>query len=68
MKRNGIRRIPGGVIAAKGFRCAGVRCGIKTRAGVPDLGLILTDRPAVAAAVFTTNRVQAAPVLFDRNS
>ncbi|MGO8704458.1 MAG: bifunctional glutamate N-acetyltransferase/amino-acid acetyltransferase ArgJ [Candidatus Brocadiia bacterium] len=66
MKRNSIRRIPGGVIAAKGFRCAGVRCGIKTRPGVPDLGLILTDRPAVAAAVFTTNRVQAAPVLFDR--
>jgi len=66
MKRNGIRRIQGGVIAAKGFRCAGVRCGIKTSAGVPDLGLILSDRPAVAAAVFTTNRVQAAAVLFDR--
>ena len=66
MKRNGIRRIRGGVIAAKGFRCAGVRCGIKTRAGAPDLGLILSERPAVAAAVFTTNRVQAAPVLFDR--
>jgi glutamate N-acetyltransferase/amino-acid N-acetyltransferase len=66
MKRNGIQRIPGGVIAAKGFRCAGVRCGIKTRAGAPDLGLILSERPAVAAAVFTTNRVQAAPVLFDR--
>jgi glutamate N-acetyltransferase/amino-acid N-acetyltransferase len=66
MKRNGVQRIPGGVIAAKGFRCAGVRCGIKTRAGAPDLGLILSDRPAAAAAVFTTNRVQAAPVLFDR--
>jgi glutamate N-acetyltransferase/amino-acid N-acetyltransferase len=66
MKRNGIQRIRGGVIAAKGFRCAGVRCGIKTRAGMPDLGLILADKPAIAAAVFTTNRVQAAPVLFDR--
>ncbi len=66
MKRSGIRRIPGGVVAAKGFRCAGVRCGIKTRAGAPDLGLILSERPAAAAAVFTTNRVQAAPVLFDR--
>jgi glutamate N-acetyltransferase/amino-acid N-acetyltransferase len=66
MKRNGIKRIRGGVVAAKGFRCAGVRCGIKTRAGAPDLGLILSERPAVAAAVFTTNRVQAAPVLFDR--
>ena len=66
MKRSGIKRIPGGVIAAKGFLCAGVRCGIKTRVDVPDLGLILSERPAVAAAVFTTNRVQAAPVLFDR--
>jgi glutamate N-acetyltransferase/amino-acid N-acetyltransferase len=66
MKHNGIKRIRGGVIAAKGFRCAGVRCGIKTRAGTPDLGLILSEQPAVAAAVFTTNRVQAAPVLFDR--
>ena len=66
MKRNGMKRIQGGVIAAKGFQCAGVRCGIKTREGVPDLGLILSERPAIAAAVFTTNRVQAAPVLFDR--
>jgi glutamate N-acetyltransferase/amino-acid N-acetyltransferase len=66
MKRRGIKVIPGGVVAAKGFRCAGVRCGIKTRAGAPDLGLILTDKPAITAAVFTTNRVQAAPVLFDR--
>ena len=66
MKLNDIKRIPGGVIAAKGFRCAGVRCGIKTRSDAPDLGLILSDAPAVAAAVFTTNRVQAAPVLFDR--
>jgi glutamate N-acetyltransferase/amino-acid N-acetyltransferase len=66
MKRSGIKRIRGGVIAAKGFRCAGVRCGIKTGAGAPDLGLILSDGPAILAAVFTTNRVRAAPVLFDR--
>ncbi len=66
MKRSGIQRIPAESSRRKGFRCAGVRCGIKTRAGAPDLGLILSERPAVAAAVFTTNRVQAAPVLFDR--
>ncbi|HLH75793.1 MAG TPA: bifunctional glutamate N-acetyltransferase/amino-acid acetyltransferase ArgJ [Candidatus Binataceae bacterium] len=44
-----------------GFRMAGVRAGLKTSQN-PDLGLIVADRPAVAAGVFTTNRVKAAPV------
>jgi glutamate N-acetyltransferase/amino-acid N-acetyltransferase len=66
MKRGSLKRIQDGVIAAKGFRCAGVRCGLKTRAGALDLGLILSDAPAAAAAVFTTNRVQGAAVLFNR--
>ncbi|MFA7287905.1 MAG: bifunctional glutamate N-acetyltransferase/amino-acid acetyltransferase ArgJ [Melioribacteraceae bacterium] len=44
-----------------GFKGAGVFCGIKKRK--KDLALILSDRPASAAGVFTTNVVQAAPVL-----
>jgi glutamate N-acetyltransferase / amino-acid N-acetyltransferase len=48
--------------AVRGFRFAGVSAGLKTRAGALDLGLIAADRPAVAAAVFTANRVKAAPV------
>jgi glutamate N-acetyltransferase/amino-acid N-acetyltransferase len=58
--------VAGGVTAARGFRGCGVSCGIKTKAGALDLGLIVSDRPAVAAAMFTTNRFQAAPVTLTR--
>lgn len=49
-----------------GFRAAGVACGIK-KDGDFDLALIWSDRPCAAAALFTTNRVQAAPVLYDKS-
>lgn len=49
-----------------GFRAAGVACGIK-KGGDLDLALIWSDRPCAAAALFTTNRVQAAPVLYDKD-
>lgn len=55
-----------GVTAARGFTAAGVHCGIRKRR--PDLALIVSDRPASAAAVFTRNRVQAAPVLVCRET
>src|SRR5687768_15716044 len=48
-----------------GFRFAGVACGIKPSGG-RDLGLIVCDRPASAAAVFTRNRGAAAPVVVSR--
>jgi glutamate N-acetyltransferase/amino-acid N-acetyltransferase len=59
--------IPGGITAAKGFRAAGVHCGIKpagkTEKDSPlDLALIVSMMPAHAAAVFTSNLVKAAPV------
>ena len=57
--------IGGSVAAPKGFRAAGVACGIKAN-GRPDLGLIVSEGPASAAAVFTTNLAQAAPVLVSR--
>lgn len=44
----------------KGFRFAATACGLKKR-GL-DLGLIVSEFPASAACVFTTNRIQAAPV------
>ncbi len=54
------------VTAARGFRAAGVAAGIKAAGGL-DLALVLNEGPADAAAgVFTTNRVQAAPVLWSR--
>lgn len=51
--------------AVPGFRAAGVAAGIKKRGGL-DLALIVSDTPCTAAAVFTTNAVQAPPVHFDR--
>ena len=60
-----IDAIDGGVTAPAGFRAAGVACGIK-KTGALDLALVAADAPAAAAAVFTTNKVQAAPVLVSR--
>jgi glutamate N-acetyltransferase / amino-acid N-acetyltransferase len=54
-----------GVAVPQGFRAAGIGVGIKP-AGALDLALIVSDTPAQAAAVFTTNRVQAAPVIVSR--
>jgi len=56
--------IGGGVTTPQGFRAAGVSAGIKSR-GL-DLALLVSDPPATAAAVFTVNRAQAAPVLVSR--
>ena len=48
-----------------GFKSAGIPAGLKKN-GAPDLGLIYSETPAAAAAVFTRNLVQAAPVLLCR--
>lgn len=47
-----------------GFRAGGIHCGIKRSR--KDLALIISDFPAAAAAVFTLNKVQAAPVLVSK--
>jgi glutamate N-acetyltransferase / amino-acid N-acetyltransferase len=52
------------VTAAQGFRAAGVAAGLKA-SGAPDVALVVNDGPSdAAAAVFTANRVKAAPVLW----
>ena len=54
------------VTAPLGFRAAGVAAGLK-ESGLPDVAVVLNDGPSrSAAAVFTTNRVQAAPVTWTR--
>ena len=54
------------VTAAQGFRAAGVVAGLKA-SGAPDLALVVNDGPDHhAAAVFTSNRVEAAPVTWSR--
>ena len=47
---------------AKGFRFAGVHCGLRPDPERRDLAMIVSDGPATAAGVFTQNRVCAAPV------
>ena len=59
--------VAGGVTAPAGYRASGVACGIKAN-GKPDLALLVSDTVASAAAVFTTNVAQAAPVLVSRRS
>lgn len=49
----------------KGFRASGVAAGIKKN-GKSDLALIVSETDSVAAAVFTTNKVKAAPVIYDQ--
>ena len=56
-----MQRIDGAVTAPKGFKAAGVRCGIKQQGR--DLALIYSEVPTVSAALFTTNKVKAAPVI-----
>jgi glutamate N-acetyltransferase / amino-acid N-acetyltransferase len=52
----------------KGFRAAGINIGVKpANTTKPDLAFISSDRPCSAAAVFTKNKFQAAPVVFSRD-
>ena len=60
------KAVEGGVSAPAGFRSAGVACGIK-KTGALDLALVISDGDAAAAAVFTTNKAQAAPVLVSKS-
>ena len=69
-----LKEISGGVCAPKGFKAAGVSCGVKnghadapqtvlpSARGKNDLAMILSDCECAAAAVYTLNRVKAAPI------
>ena len=62
-----ITHIEGGITAPAGFRAAGVHCGIKANPEKLDLALLVSDLPATAAAVFTTNLAVAPPVIVSRD-
>ena len=62
-----IKQIEGGVCAAKGFKANGVHCGIRKNKTKRDLSLILSEIPASAAAVYTTNLVKGAPLTVTKN-
>ena len=57
-----MKLISGGVCAAQGFRASGIHCGIRKNHSKKDLALIVSDVPAAAAAVYTTNLVKGAPL------
>ena len=64
-----LKEISGGVCAAKGFRAAGVHCGVKAGSSPEkrDLAMILSERECAAAAMYTTNRVKAAPIYITKD-
>ncbi len=57
-----IKLIDGGVCAASGFKANGIHCGIRKNKLKKDLALIVSEREAAAAAVYTTNLVKGAPL------
>jgi len=65
---NKIEPVPlGGVTSPRGYRAGATSANIKAETGsVPDLGILFSEVLSVAAAVFTTNRVQAAPVIWSK--
>jgi glutamate N-acetyltransferase/amino-acid N-acetyltransferase len=60
-----MKEIMGGVCAPLGFKAGGIACGIKKN-GRLDLALIASEIPATAAGIFTTNKIQAAPVIVSK--
>ena len=65
-----VHRIEGGITSPAGFNAAGVYAGIKpkTHAWPLDVMLMTAGRPVSAAAVFTTNKTVAAPVIVSRDN
>ena len=51
-----------GVTAPKGFKASGIHCGIRANKTKKDLSLVVSEKRAAAAAVYTTNLVQGAPI------
>ena len=60
--------VQGGVCAAKGFKANGIHCGIRKSRTKRDLALIVSDVPATAAAVYTTNLVKGAPLTLTKQN
>ncbi len=58
----GYQYIEGSVTAARGFKAAGVHCGIRKNKSKRDLALIYCETKCTAAAVYTTNLVQSSPI------
>ena len=62
-----LTKIIGGITAPQGFIAAGIHAGIKKN-GKADIGMIYSKVPAAGAAMFTTNKMAAAPVIVSRQA
>lgn len=60
--------IEGGVCAAQGFKAGGIHCGIRKNRSKRDLALIVSEKKAAAAAVYTTNLVKGAPLTVTKSN
>lgn len=60
--------VEGGVCAPKGFKAAGIHCGIRKNKEKKDLSLILSEKMAAASAVYTTNLVKGAPIAVTKSN
>lgn len=58
------KKVAGGVCAAAGFKATGVYAGLRAAGKKADLSLVVADKPAAAAGVFTLNVMCAAPVTY----
>lgn len=61
-----IVKVTGDVSSPKGFQAKGVHCGL--RYSKKDLGVIISETPAVSAAVYTQSHFQAAPIKVTQDS
>ncbi|WP_077533119.1 bifunctional glutamate N-acetyltransferase/amino-acid acetyltransferase ArgJ [Massiliimalia massiliensis] len=63
IKYEGFDLVGGGVCAPKGFRAAGLHCGIRKNRSKKDLAMICSDTLCSSAAVYTQNLVKGAPII-----
>lgn len=61
-----IKTIHGGITAPKGFKAGSVHCGLKRSIKNHDIGIIFSEQPCKAAALFTTNQIVAAPIIYSK--
>ena len=65
--KTGLEIIPGGsVTSPRGFSAGATRAGIKKEDRKLDLGILFSEVPCAVAAVFTTNKIKAAPVVLSQ--
>ena len=63
-----MKKISGGVCAAKGFLASGIHCGIRKNKTKKDLALIVANKRSVAASVYTQNLVKGAPIYVTKDN